>query len=182
VYNDSERKRMAAEEDDLDTLHSEMAKVVGPAPAVTLMRHLSPAPWPDVATKADVAEAQAATTADIATLKIDVDDLKVGFGELKADVGELKADVGELKADVGELKADVGELKVDVGELKVDVGELKVDVGELRNDFVRLDAATQVGFANLEASLIQKLNTQTITMIFALVAVVASISSVALFR
>lgn len=111
--------RRREEENDLDKLQSEMAKVVSPEPAATLMRHLSPTPWPEVATKADLAAAQAAT---------------------------------------------------------------KADIGELRTDFVKLDAAVQVGFANLEASLIQKVNIQTITMIFALVGVVASISSVALFR
>ncbi|MDQ6911131.1 MAG: hypothetical protein M3Z84_10190 [Actinomycetota bacterium] len=76
----------------------------------------------------------------------------------------------------------MGALQSDVGDLRNDFGDLRNDVGDLRNEFVRLEASVQVGFANLESSLIQRMNTQTITMIFALVAVVASISSLALFR
>ncbi|MDQ6927652.1 MAG: hypothetical protein M3159_03190 [Actinomycetota bacterium] len=129
---------MATEENELDELHSQMQRLVGAGPAATLMRHLSPAPWPDVATKADLG--------DLAT------------------------------------KADLEATKADVGEIRTDIGEIRTDIGEIRTDIVRLDTAMQVGFANLESSLIQRMNTQTITMIFALVAVVASISSVALFR
>ncbi len=131
---------MATEENELDELHSQMQRLVGDGPAATLMRHLSPAPWPDVATKADLAE--------LAT---------------RADLVELAK-------------------KVDLMATKAEVGVMQTDIGVMRTDIGRLDTAMQVGFANLESSLIQRMNTQTITMIFALVGVVASISSVALFR
>jgi hypothetical protein len=43
-----------AEENELYELHTELERAVGAKAATTLMRHLSPTEWPEVATKADL--------------------------------------------------------------------------------------------------------------------------------
>jgi hypothetical protein len=176
---------MAAEENELDELQSQMERVVGPGPAATLMRHLNPVPWPDVATKADLTAV--ATKADLESVATKADLESVAT---KADLESVatKADLESVatKADLESVatKADLESVatKTDLEATKTEVSAIRTDIGEIRTDVVRLDTAMQVGFATLESSLIQRMNTQTITMIFALVAVVASISSVALFR
>lgn len=102
---------MATEENDLNELQTKMEGVVGPGPAATLMRHLSPSPWPDVATKADLRESIREAIVDIPT------------------------------------KADM-----------------------------------QVGLLKLENTLVQRLNQQTLTMMFTLIGIVIAISSVTILR
>ncbi len=105
---------MDAEENDLYELHTHLERVVGAGPASTLMRHLSPTSWPDVATKADVAA-------------------------LRADLS-AKLDLVAYKSDL------------------------------------------EIGLARLESAMLNKLNQQTMTMIFALITTVVAIAAVALFR
>ncbi|MDQ6909186.1 MAG: hypothetical protein M3Z84_00130 [Actinomycetota bacterium] len=138
---------MATEENDLDQLHTEMERLVGPGPAATLMRHLPPVTWPDVATKADIEGLQA----DIEGLHTDVEGLRTDFEGLRTDFEGLRV---STKADTDRLQQQIAGLNTDM----------------------------QVGLAKLESSMLQKMTSQTLTTIFALVSVVIAISSVALFR
>jgi hypothetical protein len=110
---------MATEENDLDQLYTEMERVVGARPAATLMRHLPPVVWSEMATKADIEGLRVAT---------------------------------------------------------------KADVANLQQQITKLDTDLQVGLAKLESSILQRMTSQTLSTIFALVTVVIAISSVALIR
>lgn len=98
---------MDAGENDLYELQTQMERAIGPKPAATLMRHLSPTAWPDVVTKADL-DARLASVAH---------------------------------------KSDL-----------------------------------ELGLARFESAMLNKLNQQTLTMVFALITVVAAIAAMALFR
>jgi hypothetical protein len=149
---------MATEENDLDQLYTEMERVVGARPAATLMRHLPPVAWPDVATKADV------------------EGLRADFADLRADFADLRADFADLRATT---KADIAGLRA---ATKADFADLRVDFADLQQQVTKLDTDLQVGLAKLESSMLQRMTSQTLSTIFALVTVVIAISSVALIR
>jgi hypothetical protein len=154
---------MATEENDLDQLYTEMERVVGPRSAATLMRHLPPVAWPDVATKADIEGLRVAT-------KSDIDELRVAT---KADIDDLRV---ATKADIDDLRVAT---KADIDDLRV---ATKGETHGLQQQITKLDTDLQVGLAKLESSILQRMTSQTLSTIFALVTVVIAISSVALIR
>ena len=70
----------------------------------------------NVATKADIAEVQAALKAEMAAVKTEMAEVKA---ELKADIAEVKA---EFKTDLAEVKTEIAEVRA---ELKTDLAALE---------------------------------------------------------
>jgi hypothetical protein len=88
-----EGKTMVIDERSRLALHKRLEELLGASEAATLMEHLPPVGWADVATKRDLDQAQAATKRDLehlqAATKRDLEHLEV---KVKADVrGEFIA-------------------------------------------------------------------------------------------
>jgi len=75
---------MAISEQHRYHLHQKLEQVLGAEEATTLMEHLPPVGWSEMATKHDI-------------------------GDLRASIGELSA---ATKHDIGELRASIGELRL----------------------------------------------------------------------
>jgi hypothetical protein len=90
---------MAISEESRHHLYLRLEEVLGTEEATTLMEHLPPVGWADVATKRDLDILAAAT-------KRDIDDLRT---DLKRDVADLKRDISELRSTVA-TSQDLAEL------------------------------------------------------------------------
>lgn len=93
---------MAISEQARHQLHQKLEQFIGPKEAATLMEHLPPRGWGDVATKADLDHLAALTKADVD---------RVGV-LIKADIDRVGAEVVQLaaltKRDMEALEARLG--------------------------------------------------------------------------
>ena len=96
--------------------------------ADTLMDHLPPAGWTDLARTGDVESSRLLLKGEIEVVRTDLKgEIEVVRTELKGDIANVRT---ELKSDIAELRA---ELKGDIANLRT---ELKGDIAELRAEMV----------------------------------------------
>lgn len=135
-------------------LHRKLDAVLGPEEADTLMAHLPPVTWNDVATKDDLHVLER-------TLR---SEFQAGFAELR---GEMQAGFGELR---GEMQAVRAELRSEMQALRTDLrSEMQAAFGELRDEMHEADDGLRIemrtGFADLRTELANSLTTQTKWMV-----------------
>jgi hypothetical protein len=85
---------MAIDERARHELYLRLEEYLGPEAATTLMEHLPPTGWADVATKRDLDQLRAVTKADLDQLRAVTD---VRFDELRAD---FKANAESFRAEL----------------------------------------------------------------------------------
>ena len=86
---------MAVNEESRHRLHQRLDEVLGPDPATTLMEHLPPIGWADVATKSDLSSLAAANRAEHEALGVRIDSLAAAN---RAEHGGLGARIDSLAA------------------------------------------------------------------------------------
>lgn len=125
-------------------LHQRLAEVLGEDEAATLMEHLPPVGWADVATKRDVDQLGQAT-------KRDIDELAQAT---KRDIDQLaqstKHDVGQLSLKLDHLGREL-RLEMAAGFAGVR-GDLHQEVGALRSDMQRQLPTLLIGLVGLQVS------------------------------
>lgn len=87
-------------------LYEELGTVLTEKSRDTLMDHLPPLGWGDVATKRDLEVLEATLHADIADVRADFAELRGDFRELRGDFGELRGDFGELRGEFTGLRGE----------------------------------------------------------------------------
>ena len=151
---------MSATEAERHELYELAKRHVNDRYAELMLKSLPPEP-DRLATKDDVAFAQAATRADLADVRT----------ELKTDMVELRT---ELKTDMVELRT---ELKTDMAELRT---ELKTDMADLRTDMAEFRAEMKTDMAGLRAELVDRIESATTrstrTIVLSLVGSVTAMS------
>jgi hypothetical protein len=82
-------------------LYLRLEAVLGPAEAETLMEHLPPVGWADVATTRDVDSLRAATGRDVEILRAEMEH---GFSQLR---GEMQAGLGLVRGEMVTQKTEI---------------------------------------------------------------------------
>lgn len=90
---------MVVDESARHGLYSKLTDVLGPEHTDTLMRHLPPTGWAEVATTRDLDLLRAEVHADVAGLRGEVHELR---GELHSEMHQLRADFHGLRADLAD--------------------------------------------------------------------------------
>lgn len=111
-------------------------EVFGTEHGSTFMELISPPPWDDVATKADLVLLRSDVRAEMAVLR--------------TEMAVLRADMAELRV---ELRTEVAQLRTEMAELRT---ELRTEMAELRTEF-------RTGLADLEARLQRSIVTWLLT-------------------
>ncbi len=106
---------MAIDERSRHDLYMRLEAVLGPEPATTLMSHLPPVGWADVATKHDLEMLATGVRAELAT----------GLSEVRREMSELRGEMSELRGDMSELGGDMSELRAG---LAAGLAQLRADV------------------------------------------------------
>ncbi|MFU8840933.1 MAG: hypothetical protein ACNA8R_09430 [Nitriliruptoraceae bacterium] len=183
---------MTAAERARHELTARLEEVLGPDQAATLMEHLPPVRWDELARQEDLL----ALRTDVGELRVDVTGLRVDVDQLKIDVTGLRTDVTQLQNNVTGLRTDVTGLRTDVTGLRTDMDGLKTDVADLRTATLlqgeRLEHLTQVmtlrfdGLTDhITATVAQRMDSQTKLLVLSilgafLTAVAISIGATAL--
>ena len=165
---------MAISEESRHHLYLRLEEVLGSEEAATLMEHLPPVGWADVATKRDIDALRDSMKRDIDALrdsmKRDIDALR---DSTKRDIEALryssKGDVEALRNhDIAEVKHDITGVKQDIVGVKRDVADVKNEIGALR-----AVVATREDLAGLRADIERELRGLTWRFITVLIAAVS---------
>jgi hypothetical protein len=105
---------MAISEESRHHLYLRLEEVLGSEEAATLMEHLPPVGWADVATKRDIEALRDSTKRDIEALRDrEIADVRHDIVGVKRDVADVKNEIGALRAVVA-TREDRAGLRADI--------------------------------------------------------------------
>ena len=140
---------MAITEEGRHRLYERLEQLLGTEEATTLMEHLPPVGWADVATRRDLDAHAVATRRD-----------------LDAHAVATKRDLESLKRDLESLKRDLDSFATAIRS------EMAIGAAELRSDMA-------IGAAGLRTEMAEGLRRQTVQMTFAMLAANATLAGLA---
>jgi hypothetical protein len=165
---------MALTEDSRHRLYQRLEVVLGEEQAATLMEHLPPVGWADVATKRDVDHA-------VVLMKRDLDEavmvMRHEYGTLRNDFdafrAEIHRDMDVFRTELrNEMDAFRTEVKRELAEVRGDLAlcATKQDVEELRAEFNAFRFEMRAEFATFTAAIERSLRRQAQGMVAAFTA------------
>lgn len=140
---------MAITEESRHHLFRRLEEILGHEEAVTMMEHLPPVGWADVATKHDLDQLHSLVSRDI---EISEHRLRTEMGGLRTEMADLRTDMAGLRTDMAglrtELRTDMAGLEVG---LRTEMGGLEVG---LRTEMAGLRTELRTDMAGLEVRLV----------------------------
>lgn len=104
---------MAISDETRYQLHQRLDEVLGPDEAATLMAHLPPVGWADVATKRDLDHLVTVFDAKLESGLAGVrTELRTGLAELRV---ELHREIGGVRQEIGGLHKEIGGARQEIG-------------------------------------------------------------------
>ena len=129
-------------------MHSKLRNLMGDEVANTLMEHLPPSGWADVARKSDVDRLEADIARVEVALRYDIERLEVA---MKADVDRLEIDIARVEKS---LRTDIERLNNKIDRVE---SSLKEDIHGLRTAMWAMASLMTTGFVGLFALIATKL-------------------------
>jgi len=137
-------KKMTTTEAERLRLLQRLEEVLGPDEATTLMDHLPPLGWSDVATKHDLAANRVLTKSD----------LDLGLAEFRIEMGEFRTEIREEFAEFrtemrGEFRSFQIEMRGEMADFREEMrGEMADFREEMRGEMAALRVEMHQGFRN----------------------------------
>ncbi|MGH8885465.1 MAG: hypothetical protein ACRDYX_09890 [Egibacteraceae bacterium] len=149
---------MVVDERARHELFDRLEDVLGAEHAVTVMEHLPPVGWADVATKHDL-------SAEIGLVRRD---LSAEIGLVRRDLAALEERL-DLRIDglSQEFRSEIGSVRQ---ELRSEIGSVRLEMGEMKQETI----------AVLRAELSNALTAQTKTLMFTVLAALTSMTALVL--
>ncbi|MGH9185025.1 MAG: hypothetical protein ACRD0U_04280 [Acidimicrobiales bacterium] len=101
-------------DDDRRHLADRLEGVLGDRAATTLMSHLPPVPWTELATRSDITGVRG----EIAELRGEVREFR---GEMREFKGEVRGEMSELRGEMAELRGEMAELRGEMAGLRAEI-------------------------------------------------------------
>lgn len=140
---------MAITEGDRHRMHQRLEALMGDEEAATLMEHLPPVGWAEVATKADLEHLRAATKADIdqlqAATKADLEHVRAAT---KVDIEHLRTVATTEFAHLHTVMA----MQFEKTATKVEVGELRAEMHKVLRNHTMFLMGTNIALVGLVAA------------------------------
>lgn len=131
---------MAVTETERYELFKVLVEKLGAEGAQTLMEHLPPTGWSEVATKHDLDHLRVLLRADLEQFRVETSaQLDQHRAETSADIAKLRS---EVKSDITELRTDV---KADTAELRTEIQATELRLESKIERGLRLNAMTVIG-------------------------------------
>jgi predicted nuclease with TOPRIM domain len=155
-------------------LHERLVEVLGVDLADTMMEHLPPSGWGDVARRSDLDHLDRMLRLEMASMETRLIARIDGLGaELRGEMAELRSElrgeIADVRGGTAELRGEFGELRGEFGELRGEFGELRGEMGELRGEFGELRGDLRGEMAKQTRTVIVGMGTMTLGMLGALV-------------
>ena len=99
-------------------LHRRLESVLGAEEAMTLMSHLPPVTWDQVATKDDLRVLEASLRSEIS----------VGASGLRAEMADLRT---EVRTELSAVRTDLADLRSEVG---IELSAVRTEIADLRTE------------------------------------------------
>jgi chromosome segregation ATPase len=93
---------------------------------------------PHLATKADLAEVQRATTAELADVRTGLADVRTEVAQVRSEVAQVRTEVAEVKTDVAQVKTEVSQVKTDVAQVSTEVAHVKTEISQVRTEVAQV--------------------------------------------
>ena len=106
---------MAVDERQRHMLHEKLDDVLGPDEAATLMEHLPPVGWADVARRSDVDHLAETLRAEF---RSGLDGLRV---EMHREFGGVRKEFGGVYKEFGEVRKEFGEVHKEIGGIRKEI-------------------------------------------------------------
>ena len=124
---------MVVDERSRHELFRRLEQTLGEEAAATLMEHLPPVGWADVATRRDIDSLRADLRAGLADVRTEMADLRT---DLRTEMADLRTDTADLRTD---LRTEMADLRTDTADLRTDLrtemADVRAEVSGVRADF-----------------------------------------------
>jgi len=108
---------MAVDEQRRHEMYRALEELVGPEVAATMMQHLPPVGWADVARRDDVEHLGATTRSELAAavaiLRAELADSAAGLGR---EIGEVRTEIAEVRTEIAEVRTDIAGVRTEIAE------------------------------------------------------------------